>query len=208
MQKLLEGLHTFQETVFHKRRDLFEQLAKGQSPEALFITCSDSRINPNLLTHTEPGDLFILRNAGALVPAYGATAGGEEATIEYAVAVLGVRDIIVCGHSHCGAMKALLEPEQLQGVPSVARWLGHAEATRRLMKENYGHLSGQELLDTTIRENVLVQIENLRTHPAVRSAVARGSLSLHGWFYRIETGEVVSYEPKSGQFIAVTKEAA
>jgi carbonic anhydrase len=208
MQKLLQGLHKFQETVFHHRRDLFEQLAKGQTPDALFITCSDSRVNPNLLTQTQPGDLFILRNAGAIVPAWGSTAGGEEATIEYAITALGVRDIIVCGHSHCGAMHALLEPERLVGVPSMARWLGHAEATRRLMKENYGHLQGEALLEATIQENVLVQIENLRTHPAVRAALSRGALSIHGWFYRIATGEVVYYEPESGQFVAVKREAA
>jgi carbonic anhydrase len=208
MQKLLQGLHKFRETVFRDRRDLFEQLATGQRPEALFITCSDSRVNPNLLTQTQPGDLFILRNAGALVPAFGANAGGEEATIEYAVGVLGVKDIIVCGHSHCGAMQALLEPEKLDGLPSVARWLGHAEATRRLIKENYRHLSGKDLVDATIQENVLVQIENLRTHPAVRSALSRRELNLHGWVYRIETGDVVSYNPDSGKFAVIEREAA
>ena len=104
MQKLLEGLHHFQQNIFSSQRELFERLAKGQSPETLFITCSDSRINPNLLTQTQPGELFILRNAGNIIPPYGAANGGEGATIEYAVAVLGVKDIIVCGHAHCGAM--------------------------------------------------------------------------------------------------------
>ena len=110
MQKLIHGLHHFQTALFGSQRELFERLAEGQSPEVLFITCSDSRINPNLLTQTEPGELFILRNAGNIVPPYGAVQGGEAATIEFAVAGLGVKDIIVCGHSHCGAMKGLLEP--------------------------------------------------------------------------------------------------
>src|SRR5947209_1011259 len=114
MQKLVEGVHHFQANIFSPQRELFERLADGQSPVALFITCSDSRINPNLLTQTEPGELFILRNAGNLVPPYGAGPGGEAATVEFATAALGIRDIIVCGHSHCGAMRALLAPAKLR----------------------------------------------------------------------------------------------
>src|SRR5688572_22576048 len=129
MQKLIEGLHHFQSQIFSSQRELFERLARGQTPDALFITCSDSRINPNLITQTEPGDLFIIRNAGNIIPPHGAANGGEGATIEYAVAALGVKDIIVCGHSHCGAMKALLEPERLVNLPTVGAWLSHAEAT-------------------------------------------------------------------------------
>lgn len=200
MQKLIQGLHHFQDNIFSSQRDLFERLAQGQSPEALFITCSDSRINPNLITQTQPGDLFILRNAGNIIPPFGAANGGEGATIEYAVAALGVKDIIVCGHSHCGAMGGLLKPEALLELPAVQNWLSHAEATRRIVKANYQHLSGGDLLTAAIEENVLVQLENLRTHPAVAAAIARGALNLHGWVYKIETGEVFAYDPEQEQF--------
>lgn len=206
MQKLIQGLHHFQANVFSSQRELFERLVHGQSPDALFITCSDSRINPNLITQTEPGDLFILRNAGNIIPPYGAANGGEGATIEYAVAVLGVRDIIVCGHSHCGAMKALLEQESLGELPAVRHWLTHAEATRRIAKENYEHLCGGPLVTAAIEENVLVQLENLRTHPAVAAALSRGRLNLHGWVYKIETGEVFTYQPVQEQFVRLASQ--
>jgi carbonic anhydrase len=204
MQKLVDGIHQFQANVFGSEPEFFAQLAHGQSPETLFITCSDSRINPNLITQTRPGDLFILRNAGNIVPPYGAANGGEGATIEYAVAALGVRDIIVCGHSHCGAMKGLLEPEALEELPAVRSWLGHAETTRRVMRENYGHLTGPKLVTATVQENVLAQLENLRTHPAVAARIARGALHLHGWVYKIETGEVFAYDRATGQFPPLT----
>ncbi len=201
MQKLIQGLHHFQTSIFSSQKELFERLAHGQSPEALFITCSDSRINPNLITQTQPGDLFILRNAGNIVPPHGAANGGEGATIEYAVAALKVRDIIVCGHSHCGAMNGLLNLDSLDSLPSVRQWLSHAEATRRIVKQNYQHLCDGPLLTATIEENVLVQLENLRTHPAVAAALARGELNLHGWVYKIETGEVFAYDPEQEQFV-------
>src|SRR4051812_7245681 len=190
MQKLIQGIHQFREEDFRPLQGLFEQLARGQHPDTLFITCSDSRIDPNLLTRSRPGDLFILRNAGNIVPPHGAANGGEAATIEFAVAALRVKDVIVCGHSHCGAMKGLLEPAQLGDLPAVAAWLKHAEATRWIMREKYPDLQGQPLLTATVEENVLVQLENLRTHPAVAAGLARGDLKLHGWVYKIETGEV------------------
>lgn len=156
MQKLIQGIHQFQEQNFRPLQGLFEELAKGQSPETLFITCSDSRIDPNLLTRSKPGDLFILRNAGNIVPPHGAANGGEAATIEFAVAALGVKDIIICGHSHCGAMKGLLQPESVASLPSVASWFTHAETTRRIVRDNYKHLDGDRLVTATVEENVLV----------------------------------------------------
>jgi carbonic anhydrase len=201
MQKLVEGIHHFQANTFSSEREFFERLAHGQTPETLFITCSDSRINPNLLTNTRPGELFILRNAGNIVPPHGAANGGEGATIEYAVAALGVKDIIICGHSHCGAMKGLLDLDGLGELPTVRSWLGHAESTRRVMRENYTQLNGAALVTATVQENVLAQLENLRTHPAVAARIARGALKLHGWVYKIETGEVFSYDHKVGQFV-------
>jgi carbonic anhydrase len=206
MQKLIEGLHYFHDNVFRSQRELFENLAQAQRPEVLFITCSDSRIVPNLLTQTGPGELFIMRNAGNIIPPYGASVGGESATIEYAVAVLGVRDIIVCGHSLCGAMRALHDPQSVAELPAVRKWLSHAEATRRIVRENYAHLEGPALLSATVEENVLVQLENLRTHPSVAARLSRGNLHLHGWVYKIETGNVFSYDHKAGQFLSISEQ--
>lgn len=204
MQKLVEGIHQFQQHVLSKKRELFAQLENGQHPLALLITCSDSRIDPSLLTQTEPGELFILRTAGNIVPPYGAVEGGEAATIEYAVSVLKVKDIVVCGHSHCGAMGALLEPESVRELPAVRSLLAHAEATRRIIAENYGHLEeGRPRLMATIEENVLVQLEHLRTHPSVAAALSRRDLQLHGWVYKFETGEVFAYDPAMQQFQSV-----
>jgi carbonic anhydrase len=205
MQKLIRGIHEFQANIFSEQKELFERLARGQSPETLFITCSDSRISPNLLTQTEPGELFILRNAGNIVPPWGATNGGEGATIEYAVRVLGVKDIIICGHTHCGAMAGLINPEVLSELPAVRRWLEFADATLSIVRDKYTDESGEELLTDAIKENVLCQIDNLRTHPAVASGLAKGTLKVHGWVYQFETGEVYAFQPREQKFLAVTQ---
>jgi carbonic anhydrase len=206
MQKLVNGLHKFQSEVFHTHQELFAALSKGQEPETLFITCSDSRISPNLITQTNPGDLFILRNAGNLVPTYGPSSshGGEAGTIEFAVTGLGVKHIVICGHTLCGAVKGLLYPSTLDKMPAVKAWLEHAEGTKRVMAENYTHLTGTELLTAAIEENVLTQLENLRTHPAVRSRLARGDLSLYGWIYKMESGEVFQFDAAINQFAPMT----
>jgi carbonic anhydrase len=201
VQQLVAGVHKFKHEVFRQQRELFQRLAEGQSPQTLFITCSDSRIDPNLITHTDPGDLFVLRNAGNIVPAYGAGSGGELATIEFAVTGLGVSDIVVCGHSHCGAMKGLLHPEYLEEMPAVADFLKHAETTLRIVKSRYSDLHGEPLLDAAIEENVLVQLENLQTHPAVAAALAGGKLKLHAWLYDIASGEVFAFADEVGQFV-------
>lgn len=201
MEKLLKGLHQFQSNTFSTQRGLFERLAHGQRPEALFITCSDSRINPNLLTQTEPGDLFILRNAGNIVPPHGAANGGEGATIEYAVVALGIRHIIVCGHSKCGAMHGLLHPETVESLPTVAAWLKHAQATRRIVETKYPDADEENKLDAAVKENVLVQLEHLRTLPEVAVRLARNELQLHAWVYKFETGEVLAYDPESKRFL-------
>jgi carbonic anhydrase len=206
MQKLIEGLHHFQSAVFGNQREFFERLAKGQSPETLFITCADSRIDPCLLTNSQPGELFILRNAGNLAPPYGAVRGGEAASIEFAVAGLGVKDVIVCGHSHCGAMKGLLEPPPVEDFPALTEWLSHAQATKRVMRDKYCDHDAALKLNIAIQENVLAQLENLRTHPAVASALSQGRLKLHGWVYKIETGEVFGYDPDSLQFVLLTRQ--
>jgi carbonic anhydrase len=205
MQKIIKGIHQFQANVFSSQRDLFTRLANSQSPDALFITCSDSRIDPSLITQTDPGDLFILRNAGNLIPPHAARNGGEAATIEFAVTALGVRDIIICGHSQCGAIKSLLDPATLTELPIMAAWLRHAEPTWRIVCEQYKELTGEQLLIAAIKENVLVQLEHLRTYPCIARAIDRGTLNLHGWIYEIHTGRIYSYDHAVRQFVPISE---
>lgn len=207
MQKLVEGVHQFQANYFRDKREFFDRLSHGQNPQAMFITCSDSRINPNLITQTEPGELFLVRNIGNMIPPYGATTGGEEAAIEYAIEALKIQDVIVCGHTGCGAMQGLLNPESIASMPRVTRWLRHADSTKRIMEQLYPHLTDEKLLTATVEENVLVQLENLRTHPSVAAGLAKGTLKLHGWVYKIRTGEVFAFDPARGQFISLSEDA-
>ena len=201
MADLIKGFEKFHQEIYQHKQELFERLAHHQEPQALFITCSDSRINPNLLTQTEPGDLFILRNAGNLVPPYGTLIGGTTATIEFGVSVLNVKEIIVCGHTDCGAMKALVNPESLQDLPAVRDWLRMAESTRQIVREMYPELKGEDLFGATIKENVLVQLEHLKTHPAVARRLRKGDLTLHGWIYSIAAGEVWLFDPNQEKFV-------
>lgn len=206
MEKLIQGLRNFQSSYFCSHQALFEELSHGQKPQVLFIACSDSRVDPNLITQSKVGDLFVIRNAGNIVPPYGATNGGEGASIEYAIQALNINQVIICGHSHCGAMKGLLKLESLRAsMPLVCNWLSHAEATRRLIEESYSDREGEELLDITIAENVLTQLENLRTYPIVHARLSQKKLSLHAWIYHIETGNVMSYDPERHGFIPLNQ---
>jgi carbonic anhydrase len=200
MQKIISGYHTFRKKVYPANEALFRELASGQKPEVLFITCSDSRVMPNLITQTRPGDLFICRTAGNIVPAFSQVTGGVSATIEYAVMALGVRHIIVCGHSDCGAMKGVLNPELVAALPRVAEWLKHCEAARAVVQQAYRHLQGEALMRAVTEENVVAQLNNLATHPSVIAKVRSGELQLHGWFYEIPTGEVLFRDPATGKF--------
>ena len=209
MQRLIHGIHRFQAEDFGPLRRLFEELVEGQRPETLFVTCSDSRIDPNLLTRSRPGDLFILRNAGNIVPPHGAAPNGEAATIEFAVAALGVREIVLCGHTHCGAVQGLLHPEQVASLPAMAAWLAHAAPTRRIMDEHYGHLVDPDArLTAAVGENVLVQLEHLRTLPSVAARLARGDLRLYGWVYHIGSGRVFAYDSHAEEFVPVAEQPA
>jgi carbonic anhydrase len=190
MKRLIDGALHFQGEVYQEHRERFRELATSQQPEALLITCSDSRVMPELIIQARPGDLFICRNAGNIAPPYSDVNGGVTATIEYAVAVLKVAHIIVCGHSDCGAMKALLHPEKLQGLPSVKSWLHHASRAEVVVRENHPELDEKARIDALIEENVLAQLDNLRTHPSVASRLKGGQLSLHGWVYDIESGQI------------------
>jgi carbonic anhydrase len=201
VKKLVDGINRFQKLVYDEKRQLFRELAGGQRPLALFITCSDSRIDPNLLTQTEPGDLFVLRNAGNIVPPYGAVDGGESATIEYAVSVLGVKNIVVCGHTHCGAMAGLLDDASTANLPAVRSWLKYAESTRRIVTASHPDDSATAArLMAAVETNVLVQIEHVKTHPAVRVALSEEEIVLHGWVYNFESGQVDCFDPATNAF--------
>jgi carbonic anhydrase len=190
VKPILEGLRRFQKEVFPQRPDFFRQLAEGQRPETLFIGCSDSRVDPNLLTSTDPGELFVLRNAGNVVPPYGASTGGEAAAVEYAVQVIGVNQIIVCGHTHCAAVQALLDPEAADDLPALGMWLMQLEATRRIVRENLSDTDPKDLAEKAVQANVLVQLANLSTHPVVAARLLAGDLDLIGCVYWIESGRV------------------
>lgn len=208
MEKLVKGFLKFRSEVFGEKKALFTRLSQSQAPRALFITCSDSRVDPTLLTQADPGELFILRNAGNLVPPYGSMQGGTTATIEYAMAVLKVPHIIVCGHTDCGVMKALLQPDDVQNLPAVKEWMGQAETTRRLMQEIYADVDGNDRLIKTTQENVRAQLEHLRTHPSVALQLRRGKVDLHGWVYSISTGDIWVYDFRSQEFDSLYEKAA
>ncbi|GAA1889810.1 carbonic anhydrase CynT [Streptomyces durmitorensis] len=190
MQDLTEGVARFRRDVFPAKADLFTHLADSHAPTTLFISCSDARVVPELITQSEPGELFVIRTAGNLVPAYAPGSDGVAAGIEYAVAVLGVSDVVVCGHSACGAMTALAEQHDLGGLPAVADWLRHADASRARAGAEACAEPGTEQLADLVRENVRAQLANLATHPSVARALLRGTLALHGWVYDIPTGTV------------------
>ena len=203
MPKIANGIVRFKREVYEQKKELFDQLAKGQHPEALFITCSDSRIDPNLLVQTEPGELFIIRNAGNIVPPHNNFTGGVTASIEYAVAVLNIKHIIICGHSSCGAMLGVLNPQSVESLPHVSQWLSYARAAKQIVDERLGDASDEERLRALIQENVLLQLTHLKTHPHVAAKYAVGALQLHGWHYDIGQGEVSAYDEAQGRFVPV-----
>ena len=205
MDQLRAGVLQFQQEGYQRHRELFARLATGQQPRVLFLTCADSRIDPNLITSSVPGELFICRNPGNLVPPYGVEDGGVATTAEYAIDVLGVRQIVVCGHSDCGAMRALLEPEKVATLPSVAAWLRHGEAARRISGTAHAQASGTEQLRLLTEDNILAQLANLRTYPAVAAHLAAHDLTLHGWYYDIPSGQVWEFDPEREHFVPLAE---
>jgi carbonic anhydrase len=203
VDRILRGLKRFQKKVYPKHRELFHKLALQQRPTALFITCADSRIDPCLLTQTKPGELFLCRVIGNIVPRYPESIGGVSATIEYAVGVLGVPDIIVCGHTDCGVMKGVLNPEALKPLANVSAWLSHAQPAREALTHSHGSLSDPEFLLALTERNVIEQLKNLHTHPSVAARLEQGNLKLHGWVYHIGSGIVTTYNSKRERFIRV-----
>jgi carbonic anhydrase len=209
MKNLVDGFFQFKKEVYPVKRGLFRELATKQNPMALFITCADSRVVPDLITQSDPGDLFICRTVGNQVPPYGAASeGGVASAIEYAVQALGVQHIVVCGHSDCGAMKAVLHPEKMDSLPSTKAWLKNADAARQVVFENFGDVSDEVRLHLLTEENIVAQLANLKTHPAVAAKLARGELQLHGWLYHIHSGEITAYDGRSGQFTPLDYSAA
>ena len=195
MDRLIEGFARFREDVLPRQSALYETLAReGQKPQALVISCSDSRVMPEVFTQCEPGSMFVTRNAGNIVPPHGSeTAGAVTSAIEYAVAGLGVRHIVVCGHTDCGAMKGLLKPDALKAMPAVAAWLGHCSCVRDAFIREADESDADAARRIAMR-NVAAQLENLKTHPAVADGLASGELTLHGWLFDISVGEVLRLE--------------
>lgn len=205
MEHIIDGVLRFQREVYPNKEALYHQLALSQSPSAMFIGCADSRIVPEILTDQGPGELFVVRNAGNIVPPSSTEPGGVTASIEYAVALLGIHDIVICGHSGCGAMTAVLRgPEQLERLPAVARWLHYADAARDHVAERHADDSDEARLDSLIHENVLTQLDNLLTHPSVIDAIERKTLRLHGWVYDIGSGRVDTYDARVGRFVPLS----
>jgi carbonic anhydrase len=203
VDSILRGLKRFRKKVYPKHRELFHKLALQQRPSALFITCADSRIDPCLLTQTKPGELFLCRVIGNIVPRYPESVGGVSATIEYAVGVLGVSDVIVCGHTDCGVMKGVLNPEALKPLANVSAWLSHAEAARESVAEQRERLSESAFLLALTERNVVEQLRNLHSHPAVAARLEQRNLKLHGWVYDIAKGTVTKYSSRRDRFVRI-----
>ncbi len=201
LENLLAGVRRFQSEIYPTNRERYERAARTpQEPHTLFITCSDSRIDPELLTQSGPGDIFVTRNIGNLVPAYGEMLGGVSAVIEYAVLALNVSQIVICGHTDCGAMKGLLHREKLTAMPTVDRWLNNATTALSIVRARNTPVGEGAELDHLIAENVLLQLNHLRTHPSVAGRMAQGKLNVYGWVYDIGKGQVKIYDPESNSF--------
>lgn len=208
MPRFAAGVVRFQEEVFPAKQALFEQLSTGQSPEALFITCSDSRIETAMLTQTEPGELFVCRNAGNIVPPHTSQTGGITASIEFAVAVLKVPHIVICGHTECGAMKGAMDMESVASLPHVSQWLGYARAAVEVVEHIGAGQSDAARMSLLLEQNVLLQLQHLRTHPSVAARVAAGTLTVHGWVYDIKTGVVTAFDEAQNRFVPVPERYA
>ena len=203
MPRFADGVIRFQNEVYPDKRALFEKLAEGQAPEALFITCSDSRIETAMITQTDPGDLFICRNAGNIVPPHTEHTGGVTSAIEFAAAALKVPHIVVCGHTECGAMHGAMHPENVENLPHVRKWIGFAKAAVDVVEEISEGKTAAEKMRLLLEQNVVLQLQHLKTHPSVAVRLAKGDLTLHGWVYDIRTGAVDAYDEAQRKFTPV-----
>lgn len=207
LEQLKAGVRRFQTQVYPDQAEMYRRaVAEPQEPHTLFVACADSRIDPELITQSKPGELFVLRNIGNLIPAYGEMMGGVSAVVEYAVSLLKVKHVAVCGHADCGAMKGLLEPASVTSMLAVKNWLTNAAAAlsvaEALGEQNEPPMA---LLRRVTEQNVMLQMQHLRTHPSVAAAMARGELTISGWVYEIGTGEVRILEEGAKSFVPVSK---
>jgi carbonic anhydrase len=201
---LRDGFRRFHSTVFGENREMYERAAASpQQPHTLFITCADSRVDPEALVQSRPGELFVTRNIGNMAPAYGEMLGGVSAVIEYAVLALDVSQIVVCGHTDCGAMKGLLDRPSVSRMPTVDRWLHNGEAALSVARARNPDLNDEAILTKLVEENVLLQLAHLRTHPSVAGALAQGRIALHGWVYDIRTGQVCEHDGVRNTFLPI-----
>ncbi|ODU54224.1 MAG: carbonic anhydrase [Granulicella sp. SCN 62-9] len=210
LDQLKAGVRRFQAEVYPRNAEMYQRAAsEPQEPHRFFIACADSRIEPEIITQTRAGELFVLRNIGNMIPAYGEMMGGVSAVVEYAVSLVKVKHIVVCGHADCGAMKGLLAPESVAPLPAVKNWLTNAAAAlcvaEALGEKHQG--APVEFIRRLTEQNVRLQIQHLRTHPSVAAAMAREELTISGWVYEIGTGEVRISEDGTGEFVPVGKSA-
>ena len=203
MPKFASGVVKFQKDVYPGKKELFEKLSEGRSPEALFITCSDSRIETGLITQTDPGELFVCRNAGNIVPPHTNHTGGMTASIEFALEVLKVPHIVVCGHTECGAMKGALDTAGLDSLPHVKEWLGYSRAAVQVVQRRWKDADYATRMEMLTQQNVILQLHHLETHPSVAVALNAGELELHGWVYDIKTGDVLAANKERSEFVSV-----
>ena len=208
MPKFTAGVIRFQNDVFPGKKALFEKLSKGQSPEALFITCSDARIDANLITQTEPGDLFICRNAGNIVPPHTDHTGAMTASVEFAAAALQTPNIVICGHTGCGAMEGALDPSTTDKLPHMKKWLAYTAAAVGIVEQLGAGKSKAERMQMLVEQNVILQMQHLRTHPAVAARIAKNDVKIHGWVYDLKHGTVVAYDPEQNRFLPVEERYA
>ncbi len=206
-KKLVQGVQQFQRDVYPPMAETFRTLVKGQAPSTLFVTCADSRVNPHLMTSTKPGDIFVARSIGNLIPPHGSGDRGTAALVEYAVQVLQVEHVVVCGHSQCGAVRSLLDPNDDATVPRVTEWLQYAETARAMTQAMAEKAPENEKLKVATQHNVAAQLANARTYPAIATAVALGKLQLHGWYYDIGSGGVDSLDPVRNTFHPLSADA-
>jgi carbonic anhydrase len=212
MQRLIKGVHKFRSDEFGNYRKLFRKLSQqGQNPHTLFITCSDSRVLAELITQSKPGDLFVVKNVGNIVPPASATGSTNStaAAIEFAVENLRVSDLVICGHSQCGAISALLGKSPLgESTPHLRTWLNLAAPVLETLKKEYAHLENAAArANAAAEENVLFGLDNLHGYPCVQERLADGSLRLHGWFFEIATAELFAYDPETLQFLPLAGES-
>jgi len=213
MKKLIQGIVDYRRNVRPTYKETFARLALGQSPDALLIACSDSRVAPNVFASTEPGDVFVIRNVGNLIAPCGAEGRSmsdesEAAAIEFATQALQVKDIIVCGHSECGAMRALLEPSAALPTPHLHSWLRHGSAALERIRRGDRMPGALSIQNQLSQMNALQQLAHLQSYPVVRERVAAGRLRLHAWWFDLSNAEVLAYESDPGLFVVIDEAEA